>query len=482
MKLELVQNLRQELQLRMSPQLIQRIEILQLAAMDLKELIEKELMENEVLELSEPVEETYPAKPAEKTLDEEEQIANGETADDFSLDGEMERLRNLTEWNREMRPARAHSGDEDPKMLAMQNTASRPVTLQEHLQNQLSLVECDSDIRELAKQIIFNINPRGYLLYPLEEINIPLDDEYSLEQLEAALALIQTFEPKGVGARDLQECLLLQLDPKHPRYHLMQKIIQNHLVDISRNRLPKVVKETGESLETLQDCISLISRLDPIPGRAFTSDEIPYIQPDIVIEQVDGEYEIRLEDNYYPKLGVSDAYVNLLGDRSLDIKFRKHIRQKIESAKWLIESIEQRKGTLMRVVRELVKHQREALDHGPRHLKPLKMQEIADKLGIHVSTVSRAISDKYVQTPRGIFPLKFFFTGGTRYSDGSVESRVGVKEKVKAIIDGEDKANPLSDQEIMERLKKEGLDIARRTVTKYRKALKVPSSRQRRIY
>jgi RNA polymerase sigma-54 factor len=485
MKLELAQNLRLEQQLKMSPQLIQRIEILQLASLDLQELIQNEIMENEVLELSEPIEENFGNGKEEKPIEDEAEIAgDAEDKDDFTLDADIERLRNLTELNRDYSPRGSAyaAGDEDPKMRAMQNTASRPVTLHDHLQNQLNLAECSEEIGKLAEQIIFNINDRGYLLHPLEEVDIPLNGEYTQEQREEALALVQTFDPKGVGARSIQECLIMQLDEKHPRYHLLHRIILNHLDDISRNRLPKVAKETGETLEAIQECIETISRLDPIPGRSFTSVDVPYIQPDVVIELVENRYEIQLEDSYYPKLGISEAYLRLATDKSLDPKLRKHIRKKIESAKWLIESIEQRKSTLYRVVEEVVNHQTEALDHGARYLKPLKMQEIADKLNIHVSTVSRAISDKYVQTPRGIFPIKFFFTGATRSSDGSVESRVGVKEKVKEIIDKEDKTHPLSDQDIVDKLKEEGLDIARRTVTKYRKALKVPSSRQRRVY
>jgi RNA polymerase sigma-54 factor len=480
MKLELAQNLRLEQQLKMSPQLIQRIEILQLPALDLRELIEQELMENEVLELEEPMEENL-GKEEEKT---EGDLDGGEVDEDFELDQDLERLASLSEWDRDMAPrqAKASSGEDDPKTLAMQNTASRSETLQDHLESQLSLAEAAPEIRELAEQIIFNINDRGYLLYPLEEIRIPLNGEYTDEQVEEALALVQSFDPRGVGARNIQECLLLQIDDAMPYSRLMRRIIRNHMDDISRNRLPKVTKETGEEMKTIQEAIEAIARLDPLPGRKFGLEEVPYIYPDVVLELIDGEYEIVLQDNYYPRLGISDSYFRMYRDKSVDPKLRKHIRQKIESAKWLIESIEQRKSTLTKVVQEVVKHQRDALDQGAKYLKPLKMQEIADKLGIHVSTVSRAISDKYMQTPRGIFALKFFFTGATRASDGSMESRVGVKQKVKEIIDGEDKRHPLSDQDIVDKLKEDGLDIARRTVTKYRKALKVPSSRQRKIY
>ena len=202
----------------------------------------------------------------------------------------------------------------------------------------------------------------------------------------------------------------------------------------------------------------------------------------MVVEWVDGEYEIRLMDDYFPSLKISPRYLKMLREHRGDPDVRDHIKKKIESARWLIDSIEQRQNTLQKVVRAIIHRQTDFLDFGVSHLRPLKMQEIADELGIHVSTVSRAISDKHLQSHRGIVPLKFFFTGGTESDDGSVESRMSVKQKVKEIIDAEDKRNPLSDEDIAKKLQDEGLSIARRTVTKYRKQLKAPSSRQRRVW
>lgn len=475
MKLELLQNLRQELQLRMSPQLIQRIEILQLSSLDLLETVQKELMENEVLKIEEPVEDRTLEKKKEKELDDE----------DAEFEQDLERLSKLAEWNEPgiyKSSFRSSGGEADPKMEAMQNAVSKPITLQNYLKNQLSLSDTDAGIKALAEQIIFNIDERGYLLYPLEEILISLDSDDPVEKMEEALVLVQSFDPTGVGARSLQECLLLQLDENSNGSRLMRKLILNHVEDISRNRLPKIARELGVPLTTVQKTIEEIAALDPIPGRSFRREEVPYVYPDVVVELIEGRYEIRLENNYFPRLAINRSFLRYYKDKKVDPKLRKHLREKIESAKWLIESIEQRKSTLLRVVTEIVEYQTEFLDHGPRKLKPLKMQDIADKVGIHVSTVSRAISDKYVQTHRGIFPLKYFFTGGTLSSDGKVESRQSVKQKVKEIIDKEDKAHPLSDQEIVNELKKNGLSIARRTVTKYRKALNVASSRQRRIY
>jgi RNA polymerase sigma-54 factor len=459
----------------MSPQLIQRIEILQLSALDLQEMVQQELMENEILEIEEPVQEKSLEKEKDKEVPDEE----------ATFEQDIERFSALAEAEERAEYGgrrKRFSGEEDPKLEAMKNTASRSITLQEHLKKQLDLSDADERILEIAEQIVFNINERGYLLYSLEEIRLSLEKEATTPEMEEALALVQTFDPRGVGARSLQECLLMQLDEKQPYYNLMHKVISMHVEDVSKNRLPKVARDLGVPLETVQKVLQEIAHLDPIPGRSFRTDAIPYVQPDVVVELIDGNYEIRMEDNYFPRLGLNKAYLEMCRGKDIDPKLKKHLQGKIESAKWLIESIVQRKSTLLRVVTEIIEHQKEFLDHGSKMLKPLKMQDIADRVGIHVSTVSRAIADKYVQTHRGIFPLKFFFTGATLSDDGTVESRLSVKQKVKEIIDGEDKTHPLSDQDIVDKLKEQGINIARRTVTKYRKALNVLSSRERRVY
>ncbi|MFO0981627.1 MAG: RNA polymerase factor sigma-54 [Planctomycetota bacterium] len=473
MRLDLSLSQRPELRLQLSPQLIQRIEILQLPTLDLQELISQELLENEAIELKEP------AAAAAEPPKEGEQAAQTQAQEGF----DEEDVPGL-DWREYYSPARtrARDGEVDPKLEAMQNTADRPMTLQEHLEDQLVLMEIADDIRDLTRLLIYNLDAKGYLRTPLEEILIPLDDRFSLEQAQRALRVLQSLEPKGIGARDEKECLLLQLDPEHPRYELLRRLIMDHLEDLSKNRLPKVAKETGESLEAIKDMIGEFRHFDPTPGSRFSVEQTHYINPDVVVELVGNRYEVKIEDSYYPKLRVSQNYMTLLRDKSVDPELRRRIKKNIESAKWLIESIEQRKSTLYRVASEIVSRQQAFFDHGVNHLKPLKMQEVADTLGIHVSTVSRAISDKYLQSHRGILAMKFFFTGAAQGDSGVVESRAGVKQKVKEIIDQEDKQNPLSDEEIVDKLKAMGLDIARRTVTKYRKALKIPSSRQRREY
>ncbi|MEQ8766219.1 MAG: RNA polymerase factor sigma-54 [Planctomycetota bacterium] len=305
---------------------------------------------------------------------------------------------------------------------------------------------------------------------------------FTLAEAEQALRMVQNLDPRGVGARDISECLTLQINQSDPDASLLRRLIEGHFQDICKNRIPKVAKEMGEDIEVIKMLIDRVRHLNFRPGAEFTMTPVPYVRPDVILEYVDGNYEIRLEDDYYPKLRLSPRYRKMYEEKKNDPKVREYIKRKIESARWLIDAIEQRQNTLFRVVSSIVRRQRDFLDHGPQHLHPLKMQEVADELGIHVSTVSRAISEKYVQCHRGIYPLKFFFTGGTETADGDMVSRLDVKQRVQQIVDQENKESPLSDEEIAEKLQEQGLNIARRTVTKYRKALRIPSSRQRRQF
>ena len=484
MRLDVSLQQKLQLQLKLAPQIIQSIEILQLPALDLKEMIDQELIENETLEIQENREETEPSALDEANLESHEAKDYEETYE--RLDAMIEEQAKYDFGSRRAAPS---EDGKDRKLEAIQNTAARTPRLQDHLISQLTFAVIPDRLLPLVRGIIYSLDESGFLLYDLADVirvlNSGLDGEepYLLEEGEEALEFVQQLEPPGVGARDIREALLLQLDPAGERYAVKSQLIRNHLEDVNKNRLPKVAREMGLSIEEVDDLVKDIGHLSPRPGSNHVSEDTHYITPDVVIEWVDGEYEVRLEDTYFPTLRISPRYLKMLHDHRQDPKVREHIKKKIESARWLIDSIEQRQNTLEKVVRAIVRRQRDFLDFGISHLKPLKMQEVADELGIHVSTVSRAIADKYGQCHRGIFSLKFFFTGGTEGEDGVVESRASVKEKVKGIIDREDKKSPLSDEEIAKQLQaSEGLTIARRTVTKYRKQLKIPSSRQRRVW
>jgi RNA polymerase sigma-54 factor len=352
----------------------------------------------------------------------------------------------------------------------------------------LSWFDLDEETRKMADRIIYNLDSNGYLKSPLEDLIPPPPAEINgdaqtwrekqLQLAEKALAVVQRLDPPGVGARNLKECLLLQLNPGLLFYEELQVLIENHLEDLENNRLPLISKKTGFSIETIKEDLKT---LKPKPGSDFSESSAPAVTPDVFVEKDEtGRYKVHLEDGDLPSLYISPYYRRLLQDASTSPETRDYIKRKVNAAQWLIEAIEQRRSTLTRVAQAIVDHQTKFLDDGPEHIEPLKMQQIADKVGVHVTTVSRAVDDKWIQTPRGIFPLKRFFVGGTTGADGEEVAWDRVRLKLQEIIDNEDKTKPLSDDALVEELAKAGVTVARRTVTKYRKAMNIPSSRQRR--
>ena len=477
MKMDLILRQRLEQKLKLAPQIIQSIEILQLPALDLQDLITRELEENPVLEIEqprEPEEEYAPEPPSDAQLERKREQP------DYEVVNELEE--SLLEDNFYTRRPRRADDDGHGKMEAMKNAESRPISLQDYLFQQLSLLELDPRIREIGEYIIYNINDDGYLQYSLEDILESIDLPVLFTMGEKALRAVQSLDPPGIGARDLKECLLLQLAENGHAASFEHELIENHLKDIELNRFPKIAKETGRSIDEVKECIRMISALNPRPGGLYAGASAPVVNPDVVVTCVDGEYEVRLEDDYLPRIYVNPSYHALLKEQKNNPRICEFVRKKLDSARWLIDAIEQRRTTLFKIAKKVIEIQRDFFDKGITHLKPLKMQEVAEAIGVHNSTVSRAISNKYAQTPRGIFPLKFFFTGGTTAEDGTVESRMSVKQRVKDIIDNEDKSNPLSDDEIAERLKEMGFNVARRTITKYRCTMRIPSSRRRKEY
>jgi len=326
------------------------------------------------------------------------------------------------------------------------------------------------------------------LRYPLVDVLDREQSDWTIEEAEDALRVVQRLEPKGVGGRTMEETLVLQLDPSAPTYRELRDLIENHLEDLGKGmtRLPKIAKDMHCEvedvkllLEELQD-LHAKGVLNFKPGARLAETAARPIHPDVTVVEEDGEFKVDLVNSYFPSLTVRADYAALVNDKTQPSEIRDMARRKVENARWLIDAIRQRQATLTKVAQRIFWHQRDFLLHGKAALRPLKMQTVADELGIHVSTVSRAIADKWVQTPQGVHPLKSFFVGGTENASGEVESRDNVKERVKEIIEKEDAANPLSDDDVAEKLKVHGLDVARRTVTKYRKQLGIASSRQRK--
>ena len=490
MRLSFGQEMRQVQKQILAPRMIQSMEILQLPIQALEERIEQELQENPVLEMAEvdpdlPEEEIVREEADAKTTEEKELVVDEakNNADDF------ERLETLgEEWTDaayDERPRLSSNRlqeDEERRHDASANMEAKPQTLSDYLVEQLGWYELDEPTRQMAERIIYNLDPNGYLSGRLEDlIDLSLGaGELALAQ--KALQVVQRLDPPGVGARNLRECLLLQLLPGMDLYEQMRTLITNHLEDLEHNRLPAIQKKTGYSLDLIHETMHELRKLNPKPGAVFSNVHAPTVTPDVFLDVDEhGKYKVRLEDGRVPSLHISGYFRKLL-ERGVTDQEKEWIKKKLNAAQWLIESIEQRRNTLTRVSQAIVDHQTEFLNKGPEFLEPLKMQQIADKVGVHVTTVSRAVDDKWIQTSRGIFPLKRFFAGGTTTAAGEEMAWDTVRLKLQEVIDKEDKQAPLSDDDLVLELAKHGITVARRTVTKYRKLMKIPSSRERRVW
>ena len=464
------------------------MEILQLPIMALQERIEQEMQENPVLDLQDedpdlPNEEVDRESP-DAPSDEERELVIDENKDN---EADFERLLNMDEawpdhFEEHSRPSRAHMEEEaDRKHDAMANMVARAQSLQDYLHDQLGYFDLAPEIRAMCDRIIYNLDTNGYMQGSLEDLLGSNATEEDMAVGRQALAIVQRLDPPGIAARDLRECLLLQLTAGMPFYEQLRTLIAGHMEDLEHNRLPVIARHTGYSIELIQQVMQELRKLNPKPGARFNEAFVPMVTPDVFVEQNDaGEYKIRLEDGRTPSLFISPYYRKLLATGSANEETREYIKRKINAAQWLIDSITQRRNTLTRVAQAIVDHQREFLSKGPESIEPLKMQQIADKVGVHVTTVSRAVDDKWIQTPRGIFPLKRFFCGGTVTEGGEEMAWDAVRIKLQEIIDAEDHQNPFSDEELVTELAKHGIKVARRTVTKYRKAMNILSSRQRR--
>jgi len=495
MRLEASQQLRLEQQMKLAPRIIQAMEILQLPMLALQERIDAELEANPVLELEEPAAEEGAAQSAQddrmaETLDARPLVVDGGN-------GNQEDFRRLAEFEDEYgadliqpdapyRPSRAFDGERDAKMEAMANAPAPAEGLNEHLLHQWAFVEAGEDVKDAGRLIINHIDDDGYLRVPLEELPERTNQPPAREALEAALGLVQKLDPAGVGARDLRECLLLQLAVEAAAGRdvtLETEIVTRHLRDVEMNRLPQIAKRAGRTVEAVKAAIENISHLNPRPGHLIGDRGVPGITPDVIVElDDDGQVVVTMADGNAPRLGISDSYRRLARNRGTERDARQFLQRNIRSAQWLIGAIAQRRHTVRRVAEEVFQVQREFLDSGPEALKPLPMADVAGKVGVHVATVSRAVAGKYVQTPRGIFPLRMFFSGGTTTADGQDVSWDAVRVKLREIVDKEDKSKPLNDDELAEAIKAGGIDIARRTVAKYRGLLDIPSARKRKQF
>lgn len=467
-------------QLVITPQLQQAIRLLQLTRLELVDMISQEMKENPLLEEEEEERELAEGEPPVTEQEERETSAepehtpevkgNGEGADEFDWENYLENS-NLTPFQKS-----SPDGDERP---SFENFLTKRTTLTDHLHWQLQLSHFTEEEHEVGTWIIGNLDEDGYLKISLEDVcsetNLPM------EMVERVLRKIQQFDPAGVAARDLKECLLTQLEQMSPRDSLAEKIVSEHLSLLKNRNYPAIAKRIGVSLDRVNRAASLISKLDPKPGKAFGGEVIQGITPDVYVYKLEGDYVISLNDDGVPRLKINSLYRNILNGSRLAMEGdRKYIQEKLRSALWLIRSIHQRQRTIYKVTKSIVKFQREFLDKGIQSLKPLVLRDVAEDIQMHESTISRVTHNKYVHTPQGIYELKYFFNAGITSTQGETMASESVKSLVREIIAKEDPKKPYSDEKLVQILQRMHIHIARRTVSKYREMMKILSSNERR--
>lgn len=478
----LVQRL--SMQLKQSPQQVLLSSLLQLPILSLEQKIKHELEMNPLLEIDEELE-----MELEQEMETEPELALEAEKDGDSVDGEAEESEDAAdEFEKDEVDWDTILNDEDNYEYKMPKDNSAEVyerpevaetTLPEHLLSQLHMTDLSEEEQTIGEYIIWNINEDGYLSCSLELIAENLG--VAAGKVERVLKVIQKFEPVGIGARNLQECLLIQMEERDPENEVALEILRDHFEDFTNKRFEKIMKKMDISLDQVRAAMDEITKLNPKPGEGYVSYQQNVIVPDLIVERDDGDFRIIMNDWNIPHLRINNSYKKLLLDKKNTSKETKdYIRQSLESARWLINSIHQRRATILRVMETIIKKQRDFFEKGKDYLKPMILKDIADEIDMDISTVSRVTSGKYVQTEHGVFELKYFFSERIKSDDGEDVSNKKIKALIRSIIESEDPHKPLNDQKIADMLKKEGFSVARRTVAKYREQMHIPVSRLRR--
>ena len=469
-------SIQQKLQARLSQKLIltpslqQAIKLLPLTTLELAEVLEQEVMENPLLE----------EVPQQETMSNEE-IAQQEAKEERERDDPLNDIdveKFFEDYLDDGRERRVRSS-EIPEMPPIENTLTETPDLYDHLLWQLHMSASDELTREIGEAIIQNLDEDGMMRASVDEIaNM---GPFSIEDVEKALGVIQGLDPSGVAARDLTECLRLQLKHLGLEGSPTDVMVRDHIKQLQTHQYPEIGRQMGLTPDEVSHHLEIIRRLDPKPGMKYCPDRSTYVIPDVFVVKEGDDYKILLNDDGLPKLRISPTYKRMLdGKEPGSEETRNYVKEKLRSALWLLKSVDQRQRTIYKVADSIVKHQRGFLDHGIAHLRPLVLRDVANDIGMHESTVSRVVANKYMHTPRGVYELRFFFHSGITSSMGEAISSVTIKDKIRKMIEGEDTARPLSDSRIAELLGADGLPLARRTVAKYREELRIPPSNLRK--
>jgi RNA polymerase sigma-54 factor len=461
----------QKQQLVMTPRLQQALKLLELTTLDLAQLVQQELVGNPALEVEE-------GEEGEET--EERAEAEAEKAEEEPDVVEAQDQPDLEDYLPEGADGEYHIREErEPMEERYERAISTSVSLRDHLEDQLQIASNDPEVNRIGDFIIGSLDERGYLTTTVEEIAQSL--AVAVETVVSVLRLVQEFDPPGIAARDLRECLLLQLAADGEGEGTAARIVRDHLEDVLQKRFVEIARRTHLPQREVEKAVERIGELDPKPGYRFATEPPPHITPDLLVERIDDEFITTLNDRDVPRLRISRSYQQVLRDaRQRKDGSREFLAKKMDAARWLLDIIEQRRRTMLKVMRDIVEYQHDFFEHGLAHLKPMTLNQVAERIGMHESTVSRVTRGKYVQTPHGVFELKYFFSPALRTDGGGEVSARKVRQRLQEIINGEDAHRPLSDQQLVELLKAEGYQVARRTVAKYRDQLQILPARMRR--
>ncbi len=490
---------RMALQQVLAPQLQQSLALLQAPMLELKAMVETELQQNPVIEEvsvtevaaaerrenegSSAIDQSDPTEPpADVTFDPSTEKISTAPVDDFQA--EFDRLSQMDqEWRDHFAesnvPQRAKEEDEERRQYMFDSLVAG-TSLQENLLEQVRLSDMTEDQRSIAEMIVGNIDDYGYLQASVDELSFSTN--IGADRILEVLAVVQTFHPPGVGARDLRECLLLQLERANRQNSLEYLIVDKQMEALGKRRLPDIARGLGRPIEEVQQAVARIGHLEPRPGRDFLPDTEMYVVPEVFVTKSGNEYVVSTNNDSVPHLRISNTYKDLMAQPNSSQEVRDYIRDKIRAGKFLIKSLHQRQTTIMNIAREIVHRQKEFMDNGVSHLRPMTMAQIAEVVGVHETTVSRAVSGKYMDTPQGVIEMKYFFTSGIATTSGLGMSNASVKELIGAMVKEEDAAKPLSDEDIVKALAQKGVIIARRTVAKYRSELNILPSHLRKVY
>jgi RNA polymerase sigma-54 factor len=484
----------------LAPHLRHSLKILLVAALDLRSVFQEELQSNPTLEelpmegvsLDKPAEPEHSAvadaesgsSPAGESLPPLDHSDSKREELDFSRDKEFEILGKLDQdWRDHMASvggSAPHSSEDAERRQHFFDSLVSETSLQEHLMQQAEMADLSADALAAMRHLVGSLDDRGFLTQSPSDV--ALQTGLALSAVQDALKVLRTFDPAGIGALNLADCLLAQLTAQGRGTSLAARMIRDHFELLTRRRIPELARKLGADADDVQSAIEEIGKLDPAPGRRFAEDNNRVVVPDVTVEKDDGEWKIHLNSDYIPRLRISNTYRDLIAKGTLSKEERDYLRERMRSGKFLIDSIEQRQRTIERITREIINAQEPFFEHGVSHLKPLTMTQIADVVGVHETTVSRAIANKFIKTPHGVFDFKYFFTPGYQADTGAAVSNTSVKEMIADLIAVEDKAAPLSDQELVTKLQEKGITIARRTVAKYREELGILPSNLRRDY